>query len=64
MTLEKLFRIKYELLDRKEKSLKISDPILREAEAFRRGYDQAVEEFFREALHEVLENEAEEKRSA
>jgi hypothetical protein len=61
MTLEKLFRLKYELIARREKSLEISAPASPEAEVYRRGFDQALEEFFRGALNEVLEDETEKK---
>ncbi len=59
MTLEKLFRLKYDLLARREKSFELTGQA--EAEAYRRGFDQALEEFFREALSEVLETETEKK---
>lgn len=61
MTLEKLFHLKYELIARREKSLEITAPASPEAEAYRRGFDQALEEFFRSALSEVLENDTEKK---
>ncbi len=61
MNLEKLFRLKYELLARREKSLELKAPDSAVAEAYRQGFDQALEEFFREVLSEVLETETEKK---
>jgi hypothetical protein len=57
MTLEKLFRLKYELLARAENHRDLPEMSDDEVRAFHRGFDAALEAFFREALPELLEPE-------